>query len=319
MAKWLDLHMHSSYSSDGEIAPEVLMQRCAVAGLKAVALTDHNTTRGVLAGKKAAAELGLVFFPALEIDCAHEGCNLHLLGYGIHADATDFGEIEQDVYTQELAASDKLLELVRGMGLYFNEKLMRAKARNGVITAELIAEVVLNDLRNDAHELLLPFRPGGERSDNPFVNFYWDFCTQGKPAYVPIDYISLAAAVQTIKKNGGVAVLAHPGVHIGKNREMAESIINAGIDGIEVYCNYHDAETAKCYAEICDEYGLIATSGSDYHGKNKPAVHLGTLEHPNPRKVYEQLVQKIMARGGEVAGAVDHESVKGRRLLYNCN
>lgn len=304
MEKWFDLHMHSSYSADGEFAPENLMKKCAAAGLKAVALADHNSTRGVLYAKQAAVELGLAYFPAIEIDCIHEKHNFHLLGYGIHADAVIFREIERDVHEQEIAASDKLIELVRKMGFYFSEELVRAKAKNGVVVAEMLAEVILNDPHNNENRLLLPLRPGGARSDNPFVNFFWDFCSQGKSAYVPIRYISLAEAVYAVQKNGGVAVLAHPGANIGQNREITESVIKAGIDGIEVYSNYHDEKTKRFYAKICIEHKKIATSGSDFHGKTKPSIYLGELEHPYAHKVYGQLVQKIKERGGEMVGCL---------------
>lgn len=230
MEKWLDLHMHSAYSADGEFSPEELMQKCHTANLKAVALADHNSTLGSFVAEKAANKLGLVYFPAIEIDCIHDNHNFHLLGYGIHADASVFKEIEQNVHRQEINSSEKLLTLIRELGFFFDEKRTRAKAKNGVIIAETIAEEILYDQRNNDNKLLLPFREGGVRSDNPLVNFFWDFCAQGKAAYVPLQYISLATAVCSIQKNGGVAVLAHPGANIGTNHELTKSIISTGID-----------------------------------------------------------------------------------------
>jgi len=304
MDTWLDLHMHSVYSGDGEFSPKDLMDKCKQAGLKAVALADHNSIRGSFAAKRAALELGLAYFPAIEIDCMHEGCNLHLLGFGIDMDAPVFKEIEQNVYSQEINRTEKVLHLIRQIGFKFEEEKVRAKARNGIIVAESIAEEVLLDVRNKENELLLPFRSGGSRSDNPFVNFFWDFCAQGKAAYVPIYYVSLAVAVYAIQKNGGVAVLAHPGANIDKDYEFVKSIIKTGIDGMEVYSNYHDAETTKFYAEFSAAHDLLATAGSDFHGKTKPAIHLGELGHPEAYTLYEKLVQRIRQRGGEVVGCL---------------
>ncbi|WP_196598368.1 PHP domain-containing protein [Pectinatus frisingensis] len=303
MGKWLDLHMHSVYSSDGEFLPETLMQMCSSAGLRAVALADHNSTKGTCEAQKAAIKLGLLYFPAIEIDCTHEKHDFHLLGYGICYDEKIFKEIEQNVYEQELERSGKILNIISELGFHFDKKLV-AKSPNGVITAETIAEEVLKDLRNKDNELLLPFRRGGVRSDNPLVNFYWDFCAQGKPAYVPMHYISLGAAVNEIQKNGGAAVLAHPGANMGKNYEITKSIIETNIDGIEVYNNYHDAETTEFYEKICHEYKLIATAGSDFHGKTKPSVKLGGVEHPAAYAAYEQLMGKIRKRGGETVGCL---------------
>jgi predicted metal-dependent phosphoesterase TrpH len=300
MEKWLDLHMHSAYSNDGDFSPAEMMRKCAAAGLKVVALADHNSVRGVSEARETALRLGMKFFSALEIDCTHGGHNFHLLGYGINERAAVFAEIEQKVHREEVAASEKLIELVQKMGIFVDVGAVRKKAVNGVVVAEIIAEVALADSQNSENLLLLPFRAGGERSDNPYVNFYWDLCSQGKPAYVPMHYIELTAAVAAIKENGGAAVLAHPGANIGQNGEITKSIINAGIDGIEAFSNYHDEETKRFYEVICQEHNLITTSGSDFHGKSKPAIHLGKLENPAPQEVYERLTAIIRERGGRI-------------------
>ena len=73
---------------------------------------------------------------------------------------------------------------------------------------------------------------------------------------------------------------------------------------MEVYSNYHDAETTKFYAEISAAHDLLATAGSDFHGKTKPAIHLGELGHPEAYTLYEKLVQRIRQRGGEVVGCL---------------
>ncbi len=296
MDNWLDLHMHSNYSTDGEFTPEELMGKCAKAGLKAVALADHNTVRGIPHAREAASRLRLDFFPALEIDCTHEGRNFHLLGYGINDTASIFHDIEQAVHTQAVSSSKKLIVLIKQQGFFFDEKLAWGKAVNDVIEAEMIAELILSDKRNDNNKLLLPFRSGGKRSDNPLVNFYWDFCSQGKPAHVPMHFMSLTAAVNAIQGNGGAAVLAHPGANMGQNLEITKSIIKTGIDGIEAYSSYHDDGTRQFYADICLNYGLIVTSGSDFHGKTKPSVHLGELVNPAAHDTYERLTQIIKKR-----------------------
>ncbi len=299
METWLDLHMHSGYSADGEFAPARLMQMGKEAGIRGIALADHNTMRGVDEAMEMAKALDMHYFPAVEIDCTHEGRNFHLLGYGIRRGAEAIQEITVDVHKQELDASAKLMEKVRDIGFFFDDQSVLAKAKNGVIVAEMIAEVVLADRRNDNNELLLPFRAGGTKSDNPLVNFFWEFCAQDKPAYVPMYYVSFAAAVYAIQTNGGVAVLAHPGANIGRNTEITESLIKTGIDGIEVYSNYHDEETKNFYAELAKKHALLLTAGSDFHGRSKPAIHLGVLGHPNPKGAYERLVRLIKVRGGE--------------------
>jgi 3',5'-nucleoside bisphosphate phosphatase len=297
MEKWLDLHMHSSYSTDGEIAPSALMSACAAAGLKTVALTDHNSVRGVYQAKASGKGLGLEVISGIEIDCKYEGCELHLLGYGIDEHADIFADIEKDVHEQELCMSAELMERVLSLGIFFDKNVVGKLAVQGVINAEMIAEAALADIRNAQNKLLAPFRFGGDRSDNPFVNFYWDFCSQGKPAYVPMEYISLNAAIRAIKENNGAAILAHPGINIGQNQSFAQSIVEQGIDGIEAYSNYHDEKTTNFYEQFCLKNNILATTGSDFHGKAKPSIHLGEIGNPMPTKTRDALLSIIKDRG----------------------
>lgn len=87
METWLDLHMHTKYSMDGQFDPADLMRQCADAKVQAVAVTDHDSTRAIPEAREEASRLGLRLIPGIEISCQHEGKNFHLLGYGIHPDA----------------------------------------------------------------------------------------------------------------------------------------------------------------------------------------------------------------------------------------
>ena len=152
----------------------------------------------------------------------------------------------------------------------------------------MIAEVALEDKRNDDNELLKPYRAGGSRSDNPYVNFYWDFCSQGKPAYVDIEYMTLREAISLVKKSGGIAVFAHPGANIKTDIEKLEGIVACGIDGIEVYSSYHNKETIQFYKEQAERFNLIKTMGSDFHGKIKPAIKLGNMVCEEEEDIYKR-------------------------------
>ncbi|MDY5465173.1 MAG: PHP domain-containing protein, partial [Megasphaera elsdenii] len=96
METWLDLHMHTKYSMDGQFEPADLMRQCAQAGVTTVAVTDHDSVRAIPEARDEAARLGLNLVPGIEISCQYEGKNFHLLGYGIHAEDTVFAAIEKD-------------------------------------------------------------------------------------------------------------------------------------------------------------------------------------------------------------------------------
>lgn len=293
MANQLDLHMHSNISNDGEYTPSQLMQLCQQHGLKTVALADHNSVRGIAEAQRSANELGLEFIRAIELDCQFEGVNLHLLGYGIDSTLSEFEKNEMDILKKEQDASSKLIELVQDLGIQFEIEKVLDLAIEGVVTGEMIAEAALADLRNQNNPLLEPYRKNGKRSDNPYVNFYWDFCSQGKPAYVPIQFMGLNEAIQLIRKARGLAVLAHPGINIGQNQKILEGIVACGVDGIEVYSSYHDENMVAYYNEQADKFHLLKTIGSDFHGKTKPAIKLGSMSCQEEIDINHQFKRKL--------------------------
>jgi 3',5'-nucleoside bisphosphate phosphatase len=293
MSNKLDLHMHSNISNDGEYSPSELMELCYKSGLKTVSLADHNSVRGIREAKEAAEKLGLEFIAGIELDCQFEGTNLHILGYGIDQAVSDFEINEKDILNKEQAASSKRIELVKDLGIYFEAEKVMELAIEGVVTGEMIAEVALEDKRNENNILLEPYRKGGKRSDNPYVNFYWDLCSQGKPAYVPVNFISLSEAIRLIKKAGGIAVLAHPGANIKQDKNKLEGIIDCGIDGIEVYSSYHDEDTIEFYSNQAEKFNLIKTIGSDFHGKTKPSIKYGSMKCKEETEIYNKFMKKL--------------------------
>lgn len=251
------------------------------AGLAAIAITDHNTTGAVEAAVAAGKKAGVEVLPGVELDCILDGVVLHLLAYGIDPNNAALAEIEQDIRRQEKAAAKERVRLVNAAGINVDEGEALAKARHGVfVTGELIAELALEQPGAAYNPLLQPYLPGGDRSDNPHVNFYWDFCAQGKPAYVHVEYISLKRAVQVAHDAGGVAVLAHPGQNLAGRRELLADMLPLGLDGVECYSSYHDDATSAYFAQKAKEYGLLITGGSDYHGKTKPAIRMGQYGLP---------------------------------------
>lgn len=211
----IDLHMHSIYSDDGEYTPTELMKMCKDAGLQIVAIADHNSTKAIPEARNAAEKLKLTYIPAIELDCTIHGVDLHVLGYGIDENNQALLDNAEYVKKQAQNVGKEQIEKVKALGFYIDEDACYALSHEGVITGEIIAEVALQDERN--HPLMKEYLPGGSRSDNPFVNFYWDYCAQSKPAYVPIHYISLKEAVDMIHAAGGIAVLAHPGNNTKEN------------------------------------------------------------------------------------------------------
>lgn len=280
----MDLHMHSCMSDDGEYTPKQLMHMCKEAGLQVVAIADHNSVEAIFEAKEEAMALGLDYIHAIELDCTIHGIELHVLGYGINYLDPAFTALTLSLRKQEQESAKKRVELVKKLGLYIDEEKAFALSHHGCITGEILAEVALQDERN--HSFLKEYLPNGARSDNPYVNFYWDYCSQGKPAYVKINFITLEEAVAMIQNAGGVAILAHPGNNTKEDTALLDTIVSHGVMGLEAYSSYHSPAQVEFYKEYAKQHQLCITCGSDFHGKTKPAIRLGAHGCLNTTDLY---------------------------------
>lgn len=285
--QYMDLHMHSCKSDDGEYTPTELMQFCHDAGLQVVAIADHNSVEAIPEAKEVAQQLHLTYIPAIELDCVIDKVELHVLGYHINEKDALFSQLTLTLREQEQAASKIRLQKAKEFGLYIDEEKAYALSHHNVITGEIIAEVALADERN--HERLKEYLPQGTRSDNPYVNFYWDYCSQGKPLYAKMEYMTLQEAVNLIHHAGGFAVLAHPGNNTKENVALLDAIFAYDIIGIEVYSSYHSQKQIQFYEAYAKEHHLYMTCGSDFHGKTKPAIALGAHGCPDSQTLYDAL------------------------------
>ncbi|WP_432665612.1 PHP domain-containing protein [Wukongibacter baidiensis] len=271
----IDLHIHSSYSDDGEFTPYEILQLSKKRGMKTIAITDHNSVQGVVEAVEYSEGLDIDVIPGIEIDCTYNGVNLHLLGYYIDYTLKDFEELNRSIFRKSMDAFPRMITNLKKIGVEVEEEEVLRKAKGKVPSGELIGEVILSKGNSKNNRILKPYLKGGKRSDMPYLNFYWDFFAQGKIAHVPIQYISLEEAIDLIKRSGGVPVIAHPGMNLKGNIEMLKYIIKEGVEGIEIFNNYHTEDQIDHLYKKAKEHGLLITCGSDFHGKNKPGIEIG--------------------------------------------
>ena len=291
---YIDLHMHSNYSDDGEFSPQKIAELCLEKGVKYFAIADHNSTKGVAEAKEYCDDKDITIIPAIELDCTIDGVNLHLLGYNVDYKSDDFERIEENIIAQEQVASKERMRLVRELGINFEDSVIDSLSKNGVVNGEMIAEAAMLFDKNKENKLLNPYYEGGLRSDNPYVNFYWDYCSQGKPAYAEVKFISLQEAIKVVEDNGGIPVLAHPGNNVKEDKDLLEKIIKAGVKGLEVYSSYHNEKQTAFYKDFAINNNLIMTCGSDFHGKTKPSISIGGIScEDNEEKIINELSKKF--------------------------
>lgn len=272
----IDLHMHSSYSGDGEYTVRQLIDLCARQKIKLASITDHNSVKSVAEALEYGKDAGICMLPGVELDCTYQGKSFHLLGYAFDHTRPVFSQIEQDILRQEQnAAVLKIQKFRAATGLAVTEQEVLQAADGKVVTGELIAEIVLGRQDAQNHDILKPYLPGGEKSDMPFVHIYWDYFSAGKAAYVPIQYLSFPEAIRIIHEANGIAVLAHPGQNLDGDYTLFRRMIQEGLDGAEVFSTYHSKQETANFYEIASEQQILITGGSDFHGKTKPQIALG--------------------------------------------
>lgn len=268
-----DLHIHSKYSSDGEFEISGIIERCLSNGVDFFSVTDHNSVKGNGEAYKLSKEKGLSFIPGIEIDCNYNGTNLHVLGYNVNWNSKDFEELENSVFSKIMDSFGYMIENLNKLGFIIDADSVLAKAGGKEPTAELIAEVMLSDEKFYT-PLLSPYIKGGERSDMPYINFYLDYFAQGKPAFVPVEFMSYSEAIDMIVSNGGIPIVAHPGLNLKERECVVEELLDKGAQGLEVFNNYHSMEQIDYFASAVQKRGCIMTCGSDFHGKTKPLIDI---------------------------------------------
>ncbi len=293
----MDLHMHTNYSNDGQFSVAEIIKKVKEAKVNVFAIADHNTTRGVCEYIKHFKDEQLTHVSAIEIDCMINHTHLHILGYGIDPNLKEFDDLHDFYLKQDINNSELLVKKIEQLHIHVQHESLKQLSRHGVITGEMVAEVVLADKRNVDHPLLLPFFEGNSRSDNPYVNFYWDLCSINKPAYVETSYISINRALDLIHASGGIAIVAHPGIKVFENEALMMDIMKQGVVGLETYSSYHTKNQVDYYHKLASKNMWLQTIGSDFHGKTKPSIHIGQcVSYEGDDVLFQQLTNKLLTR-----------------------
>ncbi|WP_029902238.1 PHP domain-containing protein [Prevotella sp. 10(H)] len=283
--KKADLHIHTLYSSDGEHTVSDILNMCLNADIGTFSITDHNTVGATTEAAALASEKDILFISGIEIDCNYKGNDLHLLGYGIDWESEDFARLEASVSKLVLDSFSQMVDNLLGLGFNVDAEAVMNKADGKLPSPELIAEVMLSDKKYET-PLLKPYMAGGERSDMPYINFYLDYFAQGKSAYVPITYMDYSDALQLVTDNGGIPIVAHPGLNFRGKEEVIPELLDKGARGLEVFNNYHDTQQIHYFASLVTERKALMTCGSDFHGKTKPLIQIGQYKFDDKYKEY---------------------------------
>ena len=253
-----DLHSHSS-ASDGESSPAQLVDLAAEAGVKVLALTDHDTIAGVPAAIERGRARGVEVIPGCELTIYEGDCELHLLALFIDSSpGTKFSarleELQKYRLERALLSASKLRQA--GFAISGDDVLEAARGAKSVGRPHVAAALAK---RGYAASLQAAFHA---------------FLEPGGVGYVPMPEVAPEEAFAAIHAGGGLAILAHPGAL--PHDELIAPLFRRGLDGLEVWHPSHSEVNRHFYAGLARRYGKLVSGGSDYHGPIvKPGVNLG--------------------------------------------
>ncbi len=261
-APTFDLQSHSVHS-DGTLSAAEVVAAAAAAGVRLLALSDHDTAAGVPEAARAAAGAGIGLVAATEISSLFDGRqDLHVLGYLIDpAQPALVAALERSRNDRELRAQ-AMADTLKELGFALDEEALARRVRDGQsVGRPHLAQAVVS--RPENRERL---EAAGLTDPTAFLVAY---LIEGKPAFAPRSAPTVEQAIELIHGAGGVAVWAHPFWDIGAADEVLAAVDrfrDAGLDGVEAFYVTHDEAQTRLLATRCEELGLLSTGSSDFHG-----------------------------------------------------
>ena len=260
MAVLCDLHTHSTFS-DGTDTPTALVALAEERGLGAIALTDHNTVAGLPEFLEAAKGTPVRAIPGTEFSTDYRGTELHILGLFLKPE--DFPVITErleDYHRRKEQSNRCLVEKLNAAGYAIDYDRIKNSTPEGQVNRALIA----------AELTRLGYT---ESIQAAFKQLLSPKCGYYVPPTRPCPF----ETIRYIKSLGAVAVLAHPFLNLNEAdlREFLKEAVPCGLDAMETLYSTYDEETTVAAKQVADDFGLLHSGGSDYHGGNKPHIQMG--------------------------------------------
>lgn len=256
----IDLHCHSVFS-DGTNTPEELAALAEQGGLTALALTDHDTTDGLERFAAACLNTSVQAVSGIELSAESGSVSLHILGYLFDPDHGELQEALRWIREGRAERNLRILEKLNRIGYSLTHDDVRKHAGNELVGRPHFAAALME-------------KGYFKHKDKIFRQLLG----KGKAAYVDRRRLVPENCVELIRKAGGVPVIAHPGqmkLTSRALRRLVKKLKENGLGGIEVWHPAHQPHQCAAFLRICEDYGLTATGGSDFHGALTPDLMLG--------------------------------------------
>ena len=277
----VDLHIHTIYS-DGVFSPERIVDTAIEAGLDAIAITDHDNVLAypiaVDYAKKIANSGGktLEILPGVEINTIYKGTEIHILGYFMDRDNTDFQTMLKSQQKARVEQTEEILHLLnKKEGIHITlDKLKTLVAEGGSIGRPHIAKAIT--------------MVGGT---NSVTDAYNKYIHDGSEVYIQRKTITPHEAIETIYDAGGIPVFAHP-FDVEDAENLIKEFMHYGLRGVEAYHRKHSPAMVEYYSSIAEKNGLIITGGSDFHAPNPNNGQIIMGKNFIPEWIYDKLMKE---------------------------
>lgn len=255
----IDLHTHSTFS-DGTFTPLQLVKYAEEKGLKAFAITDHDTTEGIKEAKSI--ETNVEVISGVEISTRYDKKEIHIVGLYVNENDADLNKQLKYYREKRVTRNFEILEKLNSLGVD--------------ITIDDVKESCTGDVISRAHIAKALVSKG-------FVGSYTEafdrYLGDNKCAYVPRETLNYEESMELITKAGGVPVLAHPLLYKMSDTNLENMMVKLrqkGLKAVEVYYSTHSNSDTQHVMAMANRVGLIYSGGSDFHGATKPKIDIGT-------------------------------------------
>lgn len=271
----IDLHLHTT-ASDGKYPPGEIVARAARAGVRVMAICDHDTINGLVEARAAAAGLpGLTLVPGVEISTDVSAGEVHILGYFIDDRGSELASVLARMRDSRVERAYRMVRKLSHYGVRLDWPRVQEIAGNGTVGRPHVAQAMLEKGYTTSIK-------------DAFVRYIGRGC----PAYVEWEKQTPALAVALVVRSRGLPVLAHPLTASDPETLVAE-LVPAGLAGLEVFYNGNSDEQIDRVLGLARRYGLLATGGSDFHGLDESAeTTIGGAPVP------DWVSEKLFARAG---------------------
>ncbi|MDT8273350.1 MAG: PHP domain-containing protein [Desulfomonilia bacterium] len=285
----IDLHIHTTGSSDGQHRPREIMEMSRDLGLESVAFADHMDVSSIEEGFARATELGIEFFPGVELSTWYEGTEHHLLMYSFVPGLRELDEFLGRACSGIWDSASILIDRFRGLGYDITPDDVSRWGKS-VPTGVTLLDALK---KRNSHDGRLAEYLSGPKASSPYLNFYRDISRMGLLDGLEMILPGLGETLELFREKG-VLVLAHPGKI---NEEILVKLKGYGLAGIEAYSSHHDAGTTNHLVALARRTGLHVSAGSDFHGHAiKPGIQLGAVTGVPDERLMALLREALRSR-----------------------